>query len=268
MTQHVWTAFVREFEKLAAGPRVFVDHDGRVMRHIFSNAPGAERTSGVYLSPENIAHLPRHLKRRVPEGGAAVVVQSPRLIAKQQTLLPHMAEDIEKLVRRHEMTHWARARSGKLNMQHPPGLRALAHIFKEEVAANLATRKVPVKTFVGRRQQRRFVYGAPLYAAQSTAGNLEAMGGLRGALSKGSLGKAVRRVLTKGAAVKHEPISAADRKAWNARKAMAGMGSGDGCSLGRDKQGFYCYTHRSRSSSYPTPQAIPLAAIKFTGSTS
>lgn len=39
------------------------------------------------------------------------------------------------------------------------------------------------------------------------------------------------------------------------------------CSLGKDKNGFYVYTHRARSKSYPTPMAIPIKDVKFIGST-
>ena len=39
------------------------------------------------------------------------------------------------------------------------------------------------------------------------------------------------------------------------------------CSMGRDKDGFYVYTHRARSKSYPRPSAIPKDKIRFIGST-
>lgn len=39
------------------------------------------------------------------------------------------------------------------------------------------------------------------------------------------------------------------------------------CSMGRDDDGFYVYTHRARSKSYPRPSAIPRDRIKFIGST-
>lgn len=37
--------------------------------------------------------------------------------------------------------------------------------------------------------------------------------------------------------------------------------------LGKDKDGFYVYTHRCRSKSYPTPHDIPKGKIEFVGST-
>lgn len=40
-----------------------------------------------------------------------------------------------------------------------------------------------------------------------------------------------------------------------------------GCSLGADKNGFFCYTHRARSKSYKEPDLIPKSAIKFIEST-
>lgn len=40
-----------------------------------------------------------------------------------------------------------------------------------------------------------------------------------------------------------------------------------GCSLGADKNGFFVYTHRARSKSYPTVEDIPQEAIKFIEST-
>jgi len=44
-------------------------------------------------------------------------------------------------------------------------------------------------------------------------------------------------------------------------------GKFDGVSIGRDEDGFYCCTHRSRSSSYPSVDKIPLSKIKFIEST-
>lgn len=40
-----------------------------------------------------------------------------------------------------------------------------------------------------------------------------------------------------------------------------------GCSLGADKNGFFVYTHRARSKSYPEIDKIPQKAIKFIKST-
>lgn len=40
-----------------------------------------------------------------------------------------------------------------------------------------------------------------------------------------------------------------------------------GCSMGRDKDGFYVYTHRARSKSYPRPGAIPKDRVRFVEST-
>lgn len=36
----------------------------------------------------------------------------------------------------------------------------------------------------------------------------------------------------------------------------------DGVSLAEDKDGYYVYTHRARSESYPTPEDIPDSVIK------
>lgn len=38
-------------------------------------------------------------------------------------------------------------------------------------------------------------------------------------------------------------------------------------SLGKDKDGYFVYTHRCRSKSYETPHDIPKTRIKFVGST-
>lgn len=40
-----------------------------------------------------------------------------------------------------------------------------------------------------------------------------------------------------------------------------------GVSVGKDKDGFYVYTHRCRSKSYPTQDAIPDSRIKYIEST-
>jgi len=41
----------------------------------------------------------------------------------------------------------------------------------------------------------------------------------------------------------------------------------DGVSLGADKDGFYVYTHRSRTHSYDEPSKIPINKIAFVKST-
>jgi hypothetical protein len=38
-------------------------------------------------------------------------------------------------------------------------------------------------------------------------------------------------------------------------------------SLGKDKDGFYVFTHRARSNSYESPDTIPLDRVKFIAST-
>lgn len=64
-----------------------------------------------------------------------------------------------------------------------------------------------------------------------------------------------------------QPVTPEELAEFKARCTEAKLSSGDGCSLGKDKDGFYAYTHRARSNSYPRPGAIPLAKIRFVGST-
>jgi hypothetical protein len=40
-----------------------------------------------------------------------------------------------------------------------------------------------------------------------------------------------------------------------------------GCSCGKDKEGYFAYTHRARSKSYETLQKIPIKTLKFIDST-
>ena len=39
------------------------------------------------------------------------------------------------------------------------------------------------------------------------------------------------------------------------------------CSYGRDDDGYFCYTHRSRSKSYPSIAKLPKDKVKSVGST-
>ena len=39
------------------------------------------------------------------------------------------------------------------------------------------------------------------------------------------------------------------------------------CSFAKDKDGYYCYTHRARSKSYGTISKIPKSKVEFIGST-
>jgi len=41
----------------------------------------------------------------------------------------------------------------------------------------------------------------------------------------------------------------------------------DEVSLGKDKKGFFCYTHRCRSGSYEDPRKIPIKNVEFVAST-
>lgn len=64
------------------------------------------------------------------------------------------------------------------------------------------------------------------------------------------------------------PLERGDLAEFRKREAMVkGKAPGDCCSLGRDKDGYYCYTHRARSKSYARPSQIPLDRIRFVGST-
>jgi hypothetical protein len=40
------------------------------------------------------------------------------------------------------------------------------------------------------------------------------------------------------------------------------------CTFAKDKDGFYCYTHRARSDSYPSLAKMPKSAVDFISSTS
>lgn len=64
------------------------------------------------------------------------------------------------------------------------------------------------------------------------------------------------------------PLQRGDITEFKTREAEAKPGPGDGCSLGRDHDGYYAYTHRARTKSYERPGLIPLDKIRFVGSTS
>jgi hypothetical protein len=40
-----------------------------------------------------------------------------------------------------------------------------------------------------------------------------------------------------------------------------------GCSIGKDDNGYFAYTHRARSKSYPSKADIPASVLKFIEST-
>lgn len=40
------------------------------------------------------------------------------------------------------------------------------------------------------------------------------------------------------------------------------------CTFAKDKDGYYCHTHRARSKSYPALDKIPKKVVKFIDSTS
>ncbi len=65
------------------------------------------------------------------------------------------------------------------------------------------------------------------------------------------------------------PLTPAERAEAKKRYAQAkkGMGSGDGCSPGKTKDGYDFHTHRSWTGSFPSFSKIPLSKIQFVGST-
>jgi hypothetical protein len=45
------------------------------------------------------------------------------------------------------------------------------------------------------------------------------------------------------------------------------FGDKSSCSFAKDEDGYYCYTHRARSDSYPSIDKIPKSKVEFIGST-
>lgn len=62
-------------------------------------------------------------------------------------------------------------------------------------------------------------------------------------------------------AKRKKPITTGVAKPSDQRVRMKGV------SLGKDGNGYFVYTHRSGSSSYPTPADIPDSRVKFVAST-
>jgi hypothetical protein len=61
--------------------------------------------------------------------------------------------------------------------------------------------------------------------------------------------------------MKRKNVKTGVAKPPNQRARMSGV------SLGTDNQGYFVYTHRARSKSYPSPEKIPDKAVKFIDST-
>jgi len=69
-------------------------------------------------------------------------------------------------------------------------------------------------------------------------------------------------ILEPKTAAQKEPVSGKEREEFYQKH-----GRNPGCSLARDKDGYFVYTHRARSKSYPRPSAIPADRVKFIEST-
>jgi len=59
-----------------------------------------------------------------------------------------------------------------------------------------------------------------------------------------------------------EPLDSKEREEIKRR-----FGEDLECSFAKDKDGYFCYTHRARSDSYPTIAKIPRSKVEFIGST-
>jgi hypothetical protein len=60
---------------------------------------------------------------------------------------------------------------------------------------------------------------------------------------------------------------AAKKQMQQVSKSCTKNGIKYGCSLGKDDKGYFVYTHRARSKSYPTKDKIPIKDLKFIDST-
>ena len=60
----------------------------------------------------------------------------------------------------------------------------------------------------------------------------------------------------------HTPLTSKERD-----QVKKEFGSDLECSFAKDKDGYFCYTHRARSDSYPTIAKIPKSKVKFIEST-
>ena len=63
-----------------------------------------------------------------------------------------------------------------------------------------------------------------------------------------------------------QPLTSAEREAVR-RRFQSVRGRHSSMSFARDKDGLYCHTHRARSKSYPSVDAIPRDVVEFIGST-
>lgn len=73
--------------------------------------------------------------------------------------------------------------------------------------------------------------------------------------------------LFKRAATGASRVTSADRSEFKSRFRDGEFGVGNACSLGRDDKGLYVYTHRARSSSYPSVAALPKSKVEFIAKT-
>lgn len=59
----------------------------------------------------------------------------------------------------------------------------------------------------------------------------------------------------------------AKKKVTEVSRTATKKGVSYGCSIGKDKNGYFAYTHRARSKSYESKDKIPVKTLKFIDST-
>ncbi len=151
---------------------------------------------------------------------------------------------------------------------------AAAFLDELEKIANAIQEALEVGMDFDRRAAKHF-RAIPIKAAPKRAKGIPqavASGAVDVPLSEAYIKSKVAKVVTPGSDTAKKiggkaPISEADRAEFRKREAASSPGPGNGCSLGRDENGYYCYTHRARSKSYPRPAQIPIGRIRFIGST-
>lgn len=70
------------------------------------------------------------------------------------------------------------------------------------------------------------------------------------------------------ATTKKKEVTDRKNSSWEqVSKTATKQGKTYGCSMGKDKNGYFVYTHRARSKSYETKEQIPIKDLKFIEST-
>lgn len=202
MDEIILAACIDELEKIAAGPKI-IHHDLRIPGQESKGPAGGFIPRGEYDRMQQGTHAIKNMpKVKGLKPGQDVVSLPPSKVMRAELrkkmgsdVPKSISNDLYKMTRRHELTHWLRNKRGKMPLDAEgrlkPGLRNVARTAREEAVANVAM----LKGAKNKTMRRLTAATIPINVVNSVRGAYSDQGGVLRNAAGGTLkriGKALR----------------------------------------------------------------------------